>query len=130
MKKRIIQFYEKPEKKKAKILFLIYLCSGLWFLMIGEIPYVPILGEIFALGGYFNTLFTAPFLIGLLPFLPILFKNKRFLVYLLLPLLFYQLIWLWGIWKFWTVYTSFIAGNFFGFYLYKTIQMYNREQIS
>lgn len=131
MKEWMIQFYEKPEKKKAKILFLIYFCSGLWFLTFGENPLTedPFVGYIYVIGGTLNTITMVPFLIGVFPFLPILFQRYGFLSYFLI-LLFtgHFFIFIFFI-RWWPIYIPFFLGLLFGIYMYITIRTYKKEQV-
>lgn len=130
MKKWIIQFYEKPEHVKAKRLFLLYLCSGLWIDTFGENPFTdnPFTRPIYLIGLCINLVIIVPFLLGILPFLPILFKRYGFLSYGLVVLFFFHFLILPLFQKWWPIYISPTLGILSGIYMYRTIRAYKKEQ--
>lgn len=88
MKEKLIKFYDKRDKDKAVILFLIYFFSGILFLSIGEMP------KVYMAVAVINIRLVMPFLLGLLIFLPSLFKRRGYFSYLLIFLFIPHLFWI------------------------------------
>ncbi|MGI5949797.1 hypothetical protein [Peptoniphilus sp.] len=116
MNKYIINFYNKNDRDKATVVFLIYLISGILFLSIGEMP------EIYTFFAVINIKILVPFLLGFLIFLPRLFKNNGHLSYLLIFLFIPQIFWIYlSLYNF-SFYIPLILGIIFGFYTSYTIK--------
>lgn len=70
MKEKIIKFYDKKDKDKAIILFLLYFFSGILFLSIGEMP------KVYMAVAVINIRLVMPFLLGLLIFCQAYLKGE------------------------------------------------------
>lgn len=74
MKERLIKFYDKRDKDKAIILFLIYFLSGILFLSIGEMP------KAYLAVAVINIRLVMPFLLGFLVFCQAYLKGEDILL--------------------------------------------------
>lgn len=116
MKENVIKFYDKRDKDKAIILFLIYFFSGILFLSIGEMP------KVYMAVAVINIRLVMPFLLGLLVFLPSLFKRRGYFSYLLIFLFIPHLFWIYFLSSKYFFYLPLSLGIIFGFYIKKTVK--------
>lgn len=116
MKERLIKFYDKRDKDKAIILFLIYFLSGILFLSIGEMP------KAYLAVAVINIRLVMPFLLGLLVFLPSLFKRRGYFSYLLIFLFIPHLFWIYFLSSNYLFYLPLSLGIIFGFYIKKVVK--------
>ncbi|MFR6448383.1 MAG: hypothetical protein ACLUN8_00925 [Peptoniphilus grossensis] len=116
MKEKIIKFYDKKDKDKAIILFLLYFFSGILFLSIGEMP------KVYMAVAVINIRLVMPFLLGLLIFLPSLFKRRGYFSYLLIFLFIPHLFWIYFLSSNYLFYLPLSLGLIIGFYIKKTVK--------
>ena len=116
MKEKLIKFYDKKDKDKAIILFLIYFLSGILFLSIGEMP------KAYLAVAVINIRLVMPFLLGLLVFLPSLFKRRGYFAYLLIFLFIPHLFWIYFLSSKYLFYLPLSLGLIFGFYIKKIVK--------
>ncbi len=109
-------YYDKKDKDKAIILFLIYFFSGILFLSIGEMP------KVYMAVAVINIRLVMPFLLGLLIFLPSLFKRRGYFSYLLIFLFIPHLFWIYFLSSNYLFYLPLSLGLIISFYIKKTVK--------
>lgn len=119
MKEQLIKFYDKKDKDKAIILFLIYFFSGILFLSIGEMP------KVYMAVAVINIRLVMPFLLGLLIFLPSLFKRRGYFSYLLIFLFIPHLFWIYFLSNKYLFYLPLSLGIIFGLYIKKSFIIFD-----
>ncbi|MET3617264.1 glucan phosphoethanolaminetransferase (alkaline phosphatase superfamily) [Peptoniphilus olsenii] len=117
MSKYIMNFYNKGDKEKALCIFFVYLISGILFLSIGEMP------EIYTNIAVLNIKIVVPFLLGFLLFLPVLFKKRLFVLFLIV-LYIPHVFWFYFFIHSYSFYIPIAIGILFGIYTRYIIKNY------